>query len=103
MKSNSKVNINNNGDNHNQTKNGTNGFLPNSLKFISTCIRTASSGVRSASASVAASLSSDSQELKDQVWAQFDFFPQFVILDLEFGVFFIRGFCNLFHLSIGFM
>nr|AAK25932.1 unknown protein [Arabidopsis thaliana] len=74
MKSNSKVNINNNGDNHNQTKNnGTNGFLPNSLKFISTCIRTASSGVRSASASVAASLSSDSHELKDQVlWSSFD-------------------------------
>ncbi|KAG7585576.1 WD40 repeat [Arabidopsis thaliana x Arabidopsis arenosa] len=71
MKSNSKIN---NGDNHNQTKNnGTNGFLPNSLKFISTCIRTASSGVRSASASVAASLSSDSHELKDQVlWSSFD-------------------------------
>lgn len=69
MKRNSKIN---NGDNHNQTKNnGTNGFLPNSLKFISTCIRTASSGVRSASASVAASLSSDSHELKDQVLTQF--------------------------------
>uniref|UniRef100_A0A1J3JRL7 Autophagy-related protein 18h n=1 Tax=Noccaea caerulescens TaxID=107243 RepID=A0A1J3JRL7_NOCCA len=67
MKSSAKVNINN-GDN--QT---TNGFLPNSLKFISTCIRTASSGVRSASASVAASLSSDSHELKDQVlWSSFD-------------------------------
>ncbi|CAF2074952.1 unnamed protein product [Brassica oleracea var. botrytis] len=68
----SKVNINN-GDNH-QTRNGTNGFLPNSLKFISTCIRTASSGVRSASASVAASLSPESHELKDQqvLWSSFD-------------------------------
>ncbi|KAL0856684.1 hypothetical protein Bca101_061838 [Brassica carinata] len=72
MKS-SKVNINN-GDNHHQTRNNTNSFLPNSLKFISTCIRTASSGVRSASASVAASLSPDSHELKDQqvLWSSFD-------------------------------
>ncbi|CAH8382842.1 unnamed protein product [Eruca vesicaria subsp. sativa] len=69
--SSSKVNINN-GDNH-QTRNGTNGFLPNSLKFISSCIRTASSGVLSASASVAASLNPDSHELKDQVlWSSFD-------------------------------
>ncbi|KFK35616.1 hypothetical protein AALP_AA4G014300 [Arabis alpina] len=67
MKSSAKVNIKN-GDN--QSKNG---FLPNSFKFISTCIRTASSGVRSASASVAASLSPDSHELKDQVlWSSFD-------------------------------
>ncbi|KAL0793644.1 hypothetical protein Bca101_065021 [Brassica carinata] len=73
MKSSStKVNINNNnnGVNHQTT---TNRFLPNSLKFISSCIKTASSGVRSASASVAASLSADSQELKDQVlWSSFD-------------------------------
>ncbi|CAF1728518.1 unnamed protein product [Brassica napus] len=64
-----KININN-GVNH-QT---TNGFLPNSLKFISSCIKTASSGVRSASASVAASLSPDSQEPNDQqvLWSSFD-------------------------------
>ncbi|KAF8047102.1 hypothetical protein N665_3206s0004 [Sinapis alba] len=60
----------NNGVNHHQT---TNRFLPNSLKFISSCIKTASSGVRSATASVAASLSPDSHELKDQVlWQSFD-------------------------------
>ncbi|XP_056850361.1 autophagy-related protein 18h isoform X4 [Raphanus sativus] len=68
-----KVNNNNNNGvvNHQTT---TNRFLPNSLKFISSCIKTASSGVRSASASVAASLSSDSQELKDQqvLWSSFD-------------------------------
>lgn len=58
-----------------QTKlNGkTNGFTRNSFKFISSCIKTVSSGVRSASASVAASISSDSHDLKDQVlWACFD-------------------------------
>lgn len=58
-----------------QTKgnNKANGFTRNSFKFISSCIKTVSSGVRSASASVAASISSDSQDLKDQVlWACFD-------------------------------
>ncbi|KAI4310985.1 hypothetical protein MLD38_035923 [Melastoma candidum] len=50
-----------------------NGLLPNSLKFISSCIRTASSGVRTASATVAASISGDSNEQKDQVlWSCFD-------------------------------
>ncbi|GKV08906.1 hypothetical protein SLEP1_g20477 [Rubroshorea leprosula] len=55
-------------------KSNNNGFLPTSLKFISSCIKTASSGVRSAGASVAASLSGDAQDqLKDQVlWASFD-------------------------------
>ncbi|WCJ43210.1 hypothetical protein M5689_023967 [Euphorbia peplus] len=69
MKNNSKSNNNNNINNNTKT----NGFLPNSLKFISSCIKTASSGVRSASASVAASISGDNQALKDQVlWASFD-------------------------------
>ncbi|CAO2832682.1 unnamed protein product [Amaranthus hypochondriacus] len=60
---------------HQQTKgiNKTNGFSRNSFKFISSCIKTVSSGVRSASASVAASISSDSHDIKDQVlWACFD-------------------------------
>ncbi|XP_021742467.1 autophagy-related protein 18h-like isoform X2 [Chenopodium quinoa] len=61
---------------HQQTKgihNKTNGFSRNSFKFISSCIKTVSSGVRSASASVAASISSDSNGIKDQVlWACFD-------------------------------
>ncbi|XP_057515043.1 autophagy-related protein 18h-like [Amaranthus tricolor] len=58
-----------------QTKgiNKTNGFTRNSFKFISSCIKTVSSGVRSASASVAASISTDSHDIKDQVlWACFD-------------------------------
>ncbi|KAI4350009.1 hypothetical protein L6164_010541 [Bauhinia variegata] len=51
----------------------TNGFVPTSFKFISSCIKTASSGVRSASASVAASISGDVHDHKDQVlWACFD-------------------------------
>ncbi|KAI4301849.1 hypothetical protein L6164_035089 [Bauhinia variegata] len=51
----------------------TNGFLPSSFKFISSCIKTASSGVRSARASVAASISGDVHDHKDQVlWACFD-------------------------------
>ncbi|GMH10453.1 hypothetical protein Nepgr_012294 [Nepenthes gracilis] len=50
-----------------------NGFIPSSIKFISSCIKTVSSGVRSASASVAASISSNSEDQKDQVlWACFD-------------------------------
>lgn len=55
-------------NNHRHKNIPTNGFLPHSLKFISSCIKTASSGVRSAGASVAASISSgDSHERKDQV------------------------------------
>ncbi|KAM0992157.1 hypothetical protein ACFX13_010618 [Malus domestica] len=58
--------------NHHQHANN-NGFLPNSLKFISSCIKTASSGVRSGAASVAASISVDSHDCRDQVlWACFD-------------------------------
>jgi hypothetical protein len=49
----------------------TNGFVPSSFKFISSCIKTASSGVRTAGASVAASISGDGPDLKDQV--AFDF------------------------------
>ncbi|XP_057423501.1 autophagy-related protein 18h isoform X2 [Lotus japonicus] len=51
----------------------TNGFVPSSFKFISSCIKTASSGVRSAGASVAASINGDAEDRKDQVlWACFD-------------------------------
>ncbi|KAI7984290.1 Autophagy-related protein 18g [Camellia lanceoleosa] len=58
------------------------GLLPNSLKIISSCIRTvstnASTVVRSAGASVAASITASSDDRKDQVtWAGFD--------KLEFG------------------
>ncbi|KAK4379018.1 hypothetical protein RND71_000880 [Anisodus tanguticus] len=63
----------NSNNNKNKVKNGTNtnGFLPNSLKFISSCIKTVSSNVRSAGASVAGSSSDDHR--KDQVlWACFD-------------------------------
>ncbi|KAA8543189.1 hypothetical protein F0562_021316 [Nyssa sinensis] len=53
------------------------GLLPNSLKIISSCLKTvstnASTVVRSAGASVAASISSSSDYHKDQVtWAGFD-------------------------------
>lgn len=53
---------------------GTNGFIPNSFRFISSCIKTVSTNVRSAGASVAGSISGDSDQLhKDQVlWACFD-------------------------------
>ncbi|XP_028770758.1 autophagy-related protein 18h isoform X2 [Neltuma alba] len=51
----------------------SNGFIPSSFKFISSCIKTASSGVLSASASVAASIAADGHDRKDQVlWACFD-------------------------------
>ncbi|XP_027363188.1 autophagy-related protein 18h isoform X2 [Abrus precatorius] len=51
----------------------SNGFVPSSFKFISSCIKTASSGFRSAGASVAASISGDGHDRKDQVlWACFD-------------------------------
>ncbi|CAN0897524.1 Autophagy-related protein 18h [Linum grandiflorum] len=55
---------------NNSNKGNNNGFFPSSLKFISSCIKTASSGVRSA----AASISGDNQGgVKDQViWASFD-------------------------------
>ncbi|KAK4768264.1 hypothetical protein SAY87_003405 [Trapa incisa] len=61
-------------NNHRHRNIATNGFLPHSLKFISSCIKTASSGVRSAGASVSASISSgDPHERKDQIlWACFD-------------------------------
>ncbi|GMJ11198.1 homolog of yeast autophagy 18 (ATG18) H [Hibiscus trionum] len=76
MKSNGNIG-NNKGSNIVNNKSNSrnnNRFLPISLKFISSCIRTASSGVRSASASVAASISGDSHEQqKDQVlWTSFD-------------------------------
>ncbi|PON85543.1 Breast carcinoma amplified sequence [Trema orientale] len=58
---------NHNKANNNNTNSTHNGFLPNSLRFISSCIKTASSGVRSASASVAASISADPHAHKDQV------------------------------------
>lgn len=50
-----------------------NRFFPNSLRFISSCIKTVSTNVRTAGASVAASLSGDSDDQKDEVlWASFD-------------------------------
>ncbi|KAK7269289.1 hypothetical protein RIF29_22012 [Crotalaria pallida] len=61
---------------HQGKENGSksrNGFVPSSLRFISSCIKTASSGVLSAGASVAASISGDGHEHKDQIlWAGFD-------------------------------
>ncbi|KAF7805150.1 autophagy-related protein 18h isoform X2 [Senna tora] len=55
----------------NENNSKTNGFLPSSFKFISSCIKTASNGVRSATASV--SVSADGHDRKDQVlWACFD-------------------------------
>lgn len=58
----------------------SNGLLPNSLRIISSCLKTVStnassvaSTVRSAGASVASSISSASEHIKDQViWAGFD-------------------------------
>ncbi|PHU10042.1 Autophagy-related protein 18h, partial [Capsicum chinense] len=66
-------NYNSGNSSKSKVKNGTNtnGFLPNSLKFISSCIKTVSSNVRSAGASVAGASSDDHR--KDQVlWACFD-------------------------------
>ncbi|OMP04986.1 hypothetical protein COLO4_09156 [Corchorus olitorius] len=61
-------------------KGRNNGLLPNSLRIISSCLKTVStnasnvaSSVRSAGASVAASISTSSEDHKDQVtWAGFD-------------------------------
>ncbi|MBA0562006.1 hypothetical protein Golob_007097 [Gossypium lobatum] len=61
-------------------KGRNNGLLPNSLRIISSCLKTVSSNasnvastVRSAGASVAASVSTSSEDHKDQVtWAGFD-------------------------------
>ncbi|XP_041019871.1 autophagy-related protein 18h [Juglans microcarpa x Juglans regia] len=69
----SHANNKSNGSSTNNYHHHSNGFIPNSLKFLSSCIKTASSGVRSASASVAASISGDNHENKDQVlWTGFD-------------------------------
>lgn len=61
-------------------KGRNNGLLPNSLKIISSCLKTVSSNastvastVRSASASVAASISTSSEDHKDQVTFFFSF------------------------------
>ncbi|KDP21528.1 hypothetical protein JCGZ_21999 [Jatropha curcas] len=61
-------------------KSKNNGLLPNSLRIISSCLKTVStnastvaSTVRSAGASVAASISTSTEDHKDQVtWAGFD-------------------------------
>ncbi|CAJ2628632.1 unnamed protein product [Trifolium pratense] len=45
----------------------SNGFVPSSFNFISSCIKTASSGVRTAGASVASSISGDGHDHKDQM------------------------------------
>lgn len=66
---------NNHKSKHNpNNNNNSNGFIPNSLRLLSSCIKTVSSNVRSAGASVAASISADADDLrKDQVlWASFD-------------------------------
>ncbi|KAL8530760.1 hypothetical protein ACS0TY_007704 [Phlomoides rotata] len=60
-----------------KSKGKTSKLLPNSLRIISSCIRTvstnASTAVRSAGASVAASISSSGDDRKEQVlWAGFD-------------------------------
>lgn len=59
------------------SKNSGGGLLPNSLKIISSCIKTvstnASTVVRSAGASVAASISASPDDRKDQVFFQFFF------------------------------
>ncbi|KAL8155374.1 hypothetical protein AgCh_000672 [Apium graveolens] len=68
-------NQNNNKKKSENNINNNNGFLPNSFKLISSCIKTVSSNVRSAaSASVAGSIAADSDHLKkDQVlYACFD-------------------------------
>ncbi|MBA0687355.1 hypothetical protein Goari_014900, partial [Gossypium aridum] len=90
----SNSNIGNNNKGSNTSKN--NGFLPNSLKFISSCLKTASSGVRSASASVAASITGDSQEHpKDQVlWASFD---RLELSSLSFKRVLLLGYSNGFQ------
>nr|XP_017228197.1 PREDICTED: autophagy-related protein 18h-like [Daucus carota subsp. sativus] len=60
-------NLNNNNSNKKKSE-SSNGFLPNSFKLISSCIKTVSSNVRSASASVAGSIAADADDLKkDQV------------------------------------
>lgn len=61
------------------------GLLPNSLKIISSCIKTvstnASTVVRSAGASVAASISASPDDRKDQV-----FFLKFLLLSLNIQI-----------------
>ncbi|KAK3014131.1 hypothetical protein RJ639_007923 [Escallonia herrerae] len=67
--------LNSNSNNKDKSRDKTaNGIIPNSFRFISTCIKTVSSNVRSAGASVSGSISGDSDEhQKDQVlWACFD-------------------------------
>ncbi|KAK1423686.1 hypothetical protein QVD17_18994 [Tagetes erecta] len=66
---------NNNINNDKHENNNANGLIPNSFRFISSCIKTVSTNVRSAGASVSGSVSGDcSDELrKDQVlWSCFD-------------------------------
>ncbi|KAF5746981.1 hypothetical protein HS088_TW06G01158 [Tripterygium wilfordii] len=83
-----------NGKPNNNHKN-SNGFIPNSLKFISSCIKTASYGVRSAGATVAASISGDNQDLKDQVlWASFD---RLEVGPSSFKRVLLIGYCNGFQ------
>lgn len=67
MKKSQNISSSNSNNNKNKVKNGTNtnGFIPNSLKFISSCIKTVSTNVRSAGASVTVSVSDDHR--KDQV------------------------------------
>uniref|UniRef100_A0A7N0UT80 Autophagy-related protein 18h n=1 Tax=Kalanchoe fedtschenkoi TaxID=63787 RepID=A0A7N0UT80_KALFE len=72
---NSTTTLNNNIKDNNSSISSTHHHrvIPKSWKYISSCLKTASANVRSAGASVAASLSTDSDALRDQVlWASFD-------------------------------
>ncbi|KAM7472749.1 hypothetical protein LguiA_010932 [Lonicera macranthoides] len=61
-------NYNNKAKKNTNDNSSTNGFIPSSFRFISSCIKTVSSNVRSAGATVAGSISGDSDEHhKDQV------------------------------------
>ncbi|XP_058077276.1 autophagy-related protein 18g-like isoform X2 [Magnolia sinica] len=56
-----------------KSSNISNGLLPNSLKIISSCLKTVSTDARSAGATVAASIAAAGDHPKDQViWAGFD-------------------------------
>ena len=83
-------NLNNNNSNKKKSE-SSNGFLPNSFKLISSCIKTVSSNVRSASASVAGSIAADADDLKkDQVFV----FPALALFFSSFR-------CMIFFPSFG--
>lgn len=74
-----------------KSKGRNNGLLPNSLRIISSCLKTVSSNastvattVRSAGASVAASVSASSEDHKDQVLLSFLARVPFPTVELAF-------------------